>query len=193
MAGRSASRVAYDDASSSNRDAYLQRIIDHVGTGDAALILRRIVALVAAGESGVSIAARLNGPARPQRPASELMLTIAEPEPSRATLSIVRPRPRTDVEAAAQARLDREMVRVGAKPKTPPAERPPKPAPEKERPVRRAPAPQRKGAAIRKGTLAAPTRDVDGQKVQTIRCACGTVYERPYRTGRLPGVCETCR
>lgn len=168
MTGRSASRIAHDEEHASVRDGYLDRIIERVGTGDLAMILRRVVVLVEAGESGVSIAARLNPPARALR-------VMPEDSPFH--------RPRTLVATTRDT--------VAKSPASPP---PPKPAPPKPRPVKR-PAPQRKGERNPgAGGRLVESVIVAGVRVQRIECrSCLVVWERPHRPGRLPATCEACR
>lgn len=167
-----------------------QRMTELCGPADTALILRRVTALLEGRESAMTIAVRLNGPAR-ATPAPLDVVPFAgnlEHRPRRAA---------NDADLAAELRVQREIDRVNRKPKRDPLPPPPKVEP-KPRPVKRPPTPQRHGDgrhAPRIGKVVGNVVDAVSGKVtrQDILCPCGNTWQREYRSGRIPGKCESCR
>lgn len=177
---------ARDDRATIN-DA-IDSLVTGIGVQQVATFLKRTVGLVEQGEQYESLLIRTNGPAR------------------------IAPNP-FDAVSERNARMMR-AAGVSKAPTAPPA---PRPQPAKPRPVKRPPTPQRGGEArpigkglasssttatasvdrrtgntIRKGASLRTFR-ADGDLVQRVQCACGNVYERPYRPGRIPGTCEACK
>ncbi len=192
---------------------YAEAIVSLAGPVEGGMILRRALALLEGGEQASSIAVRLNGPARPPRGPDGIARTIEamhEPTPpSRSDVAafgrLLDLAHRTDLDAARDARLRRELDRtsrgrhrltgaavedVEAKaPKSPP---PPKPEPVKPRPVKR-PAPQRKGST-RPGGVVLAVIEVDGARFRVGECgACGERFRHPVQRGRFPLKCGGCR